>query len=114
MGRRADVPVKLVGHSSPVKAETEHMSFGKRTPVGHPGPERRSAPRRELKLPGEILLPSGPSRECQLLDVSKTGARLGIDSVLGVPSSFELRVAGQTLRATVVRKTPGRLYVKFG
>jgi hypothetical protein len=90
------------------------MSFGKRTPVGYPGPERRSAPRRELDLPGEILLPGRPSRECRILDVSKTGARLGVDSVLGIPVAFELRAAKQTLRATVVRKTPGRLYVKFG
>lgn len=90
------------------------MSFGKRTPIGHHGPERRSAPRRELNLAGEILLPGCPPRECRLLDVSKTGARIGVDSVLGIPSSLELRAAGQTLRATVVRKQPGRLHVKFG
>lgn len=90
------------------------MSFGKRTPVGHAGPERRSAPRRELNLAGEILLPGRPSRECQILDISKTGARIGVDSVFGMPISFELRAAGQTLRATVVRKMPGRLHVKFG
>jgi hypothetical protein len=90
------------------------MSFGKRTPVGHAGPERRSAPRRELVLPAEILLPGRPTRDCQILDISRTGARIGINSVFGIPVSFELRMPGQTLRATVVRKTPGRLYVKFG
>ena len=89
------------------------MSFGKRTPVGYPGPERRSAPRRELDLPGEILLPGRPSRECRILDVSRTGARLGVNSVLGIPLSFELRAEERTLRVTVVRKQPGTLHVKF-
>ena len=90
------------------------MSFGKRTPVGHPGPERRSAPRRKLDLPGEILLPGRASRECQILDISKTGARLGVNSVLGIPLTFELRAEERTFRVTVVRKHPGTLYVKFG
>ena len=90
------------------------MSFGKRTPVGYPGPERRSAPRRELDLPGEIRLPGRSSRKCQILDISKTGARLAVNSVLGIPFSFELRAMGQTLGVTVVRKQPGKLHVKFG
>ena len=90
------------------------MSFGKRTPVGYPGPERRSAPRRELDLSAEILVPGHRPRDCQILDISKTGARLGVNSVLGIPISFELRAPGQTLRVTVVRKQPGRLHVKFG
>jgi hypothetical protein len=90
------------------------MSFGKRLPVGHSGPERRSAPRRELNLPGEIVLPGDLSRECQVLDISKTGARLGVNSVFGIPSSFQLRVAGQTFNATIVSKQPGRLHIKFG
>ena len=89
------------------------MSFGKRSPVG-PGTERRSAPRRKLDLPGEILVPGRPSRDCQVLDISRTGARLGVNSVFGIPASFELRVAGQTFNATVVRKLPGRLHIKFG
>ena len=88
------------------------MSFRKRTPVG-PGTERRSAPRRKLNLPAEILLPGRPSRECQILDISKTGARLGIDSVFGIPETFELLAAGQIFNAVIVRKQPGRLHVKF-
>ena len=87
------------------------MSFGKRTPVH--GTERRSAPRRKLNLPAEILVPGRPSRECQILDISKTGARLGIDSVFGIPETFELRAAAQIFHALIVRKQPGRLHVKF-
>ena len=89
------------------------MSFGKRTPVGH-STERRSAPRRTLNLPAEIIVPGRPSRECQILDISKTGARLGVDSVFGIPETFELRAEERTLRVTVVRKQPGTLHVKFG
>ena len=84
------------------------MSFGRRPT------ERRSAPRQKIDMPGEILLPGRPSRPCQIIDLSRTGARLGLNSVFGIPDAFELRVGEQTFNATVVRKLPGRLHVKFG
>jgi hypothetical protein len=89
------------------------MSFGRRAPVGYGGPERRSAPRVKLELSGQILVPGHFSRACRVIDRSMAGARLAVTSVFGIPVSFELRVAGQTVRATVVRKQSGRLHVKF-
>ena len=83
------------------------MSFGRRPS------ERRSDPRQSIYTPGEILLPGRPARSCQIIDLSRTGARLSLDSVFGIPNTLALRVGGQPFNANVVRKLPGRLHVKF-
>ena len=81
------------------------MTFGKRQPPGYRGINRRSAATREpVDMPAEILIPGARPLECRIIDLSDTGARLSLESILGVPEEFELRVSGETCRVKVVRR----------
>ncbi|KAB1072552.1 PilZ domain-containing protein [Methylobacterium soli] len=52
--------------------------------------EKRAEPRRRALLPGTISLPSGGAIDCLLRDRSSTGARLKVESVIGIPDAFTL------------------------
>ena len=85
------------------------MPFGKREPKAV---DRRRAKREPADVDATIILPSTIMR-CRAVDVSKTGARLSLTSILGIPEEFDLRIRGRTYRAKVVRKTPRELGVQF-
>ena len=88
--------------------------FGKRHPPGYRGIERRGALSREpVDIPAEILIPGAPPIECRIVDLSDTGARLSLESILGVPEEFELRADGETGRVKVVRRESRVLAVAF-
>ena len=88
--------------------------FGKRQPPGYRGMERRGALSREpVDIPAEILVPGSAPIECRIVDLSDTGARLSLDSILGVPEEFELRADGETGRVRVVRRETRALAVAF-
>jgi hypothetical protein len=74
--------------------------------------DRRREEREPTDVDATIILP-GTIMMCRVVDSSKTGARLSLTSILGIPEEFDLRVRGQTYRAKVVRKTPRGLGVKF-
>ena len=87
------------------------MSFGKRTPQS--SNNRRASARTSAAASAHILLSTGKTVSCRLLDLSDTGAKLGVDSVLGLPAQFDLKVRGQIHRAQVTRRSPRVLAIKF-
>jgi hypothetical protein len=89
------------------------MSFGKRQRKGYGGIERRGGDRAPTDMPAEIILPDGTIVPCRVVDLSKTGARLSVSSILGIPEILELRNRGMTHRVQVVRRSPRSLSVKF-
>ena len=53
--------------------------------LGTRGIERRGALTREpVDIPAEILMPGAEPIECRIVDLSDTGARLSLESILGV------------------------------
>lgn len=67
---------------------------------------RRGAPRLRLAIP--VRLVSTYSTEaCILLDLSRTGARVGLERLLSPGELLYLGVAGLEVFAEVVRATPG-------
>lgn len=63
----------------------------------------------------EIVIPSSwEVVPCEIVDVSLSGAQLAVASVLGIPSALLLRLpTGQELEVEVVRKSPGKLGVRY-
>ena len=88
-------------------------TFGKRKATGFGGVERRRTKRTALATPGAILFGVNESLPCVVENASEKGARLLVQSVLGIPDAFRLRVGGVTRSAKLLRTTPGRLYVRF-
>jgi hypothetical protein len=83
-------------------------TFGRRPP------EKRGAPREKRRLQGSIVFSSAPALKCVVVELSKTGALLEVESILGIPDHFDLRIAGQpSQRVAVVRRRPGHVAVKF-
>lgn len=57
-------------------------------------PQRRSQRRQRVLKGGTIIFNGGNSTiDCVVRDLSETGARLRVESVIGVPNEFELRVS---------------------
>ena len=54
--------------------------------------EKRSEPRRRALLSGKILLSSGGVIGCLLRAHSRSGARLKVESVIGIPDTFTLEI----------------------
>ena len=93
------------------------MPFGKRPgPSPKPeGRERRRHRRRLVNGPAEIIIPANwQIVPCEIADVSMSGAQLIVATVLGIPSTFILRLpTGQEREVEVVRKSAGRLGVIY-
>lgn len=92
------------------------MPFGKR--LGSKPTERRER-RRHTRRPvagrAEIVIPSNwEILPCEIIDVSMSGAQLAVATVLGIPSTFILRLpTGEEFEVEVVRKSPGKLGVMY-
>jgi hypothetical protein len=83
-------------------------TFGRRPP------EKRRAPREKGRAPATIEVGNVSPRKCFVLELSETGAFLEVESILGIPDQFHLRMAGKGSRLVeVVRRHPGRVAVKF-
>lgn len=92
------------------------MPFGKRSgSKSTPPRERRQHRRRPVNGPALIIIPSNwQILPCEIVDVSMSGAQLAVASVLGIPSYFILRLStGQEFEVEVVRRSPGKLGVKY-
>lgn len=70
-------------------------------PVG-----RRSAPRLRLAIPARLITLYGSNR-CILIDLSSTGAQLGLESPLDIGETAILEIAGKELFCDIVRKSAG-------
>jgi hypothetical protein len=89
------------------------MTFGKRTPAGYGGYERRAERRLPTDLAGQIRLPTGQDIPRRVADCTTMGARIRVAAVFGLPQSFDLRAAGRAFHAQVVHRRSGTLGVRF-
>lgn len=78
--------------------------------------EHRDASRHRVLKGGRIVINDGFSTyKCMVRNLSETGARLKVESIIGIPDSFQLVMDdGQKHACTVVWKTAAELGVKFG
>ncbi|WP_240232425.1 PilZ domain-containing protein [Devosia lacusdianchii] len=77
--------------------------------------EHRAAPRQRVLKGGRIVINDGFSTfQCTVRNLSDTGARVKVASIVGIPDSFELAMDdGRKFACTVVWKTATELGVKF-
>lgn len=78
--------------------------------------ERRSSPRVRTLKGGKILLNGRSSViDCTVRNLSRTGALLRVESTVGVPDEFILRVEPEGIERAcrVVRRQPAMLGVAF-
>ena len=77
--------------------------------------EHRAAPRQRVLKGGRIVVNDGFSTfQCTVRNLSETGARLKVASIIGVPDSFELALDdGRKFHCTVAWKTEFEIGVKF-
>jgi hypothetical protein len=76
--------------------------------------EKRDSERRRALRAGKIVLNKGGSViDCTVRNISKTGAQIGVLSVVTMPEEFELRWDGNVQRCKVVWRNPDRIGVKF-
>jgi hypothetical protein len=74
-------------------------------------PPRRG---RVLKRAQIVFKRSTATIDCALHDISTTGARLKVDSPIGIPNTFELAVAGAQIRhCRVVWRKTDQIGVEF-
>jgi hypothetical protein len=75
--------------------------------------ELRKTPRRRLLKAGTIALTGGGAIDCTVRNISETGAALEVISPIGIPDKFALVIEAKTLQCQVVRRTAGRIGVRF-
>ncbi|MHB1102377.1 MAG: PilZ domain-containing protein [Devosia sp.] len=57
--------------------------------------DNRAAPRRKTLKGGRIIFNAGRSTiDCTIRDLSSTGAKLQVNSVVGIPNTFDLSISG--------------------
>ena len=89
-------------------------NFGRREAKGHGGIEKRRDPRTTVLWNAAIVLEDASSRPCLIRDISNGGARLEVQSVLGIPQRFTLReTSGRQWQVLVVQRRARTLGVKF-
>jgi hypothetical protein len=87
------------------------MSFGKKPAKPD---NKRATGRVQANISAAIILPTGERIRCHVENFSKTGALLSVESVLGLPSEFELDAGnGLRRRVEVMRRGSKRLGVRF-
>ena len=70
-------------------------------------PEKRSTSRRRVLKGAKIIFNNGNSTiSCQIRDQSENGARLKVDSILGIPESFALKIMAEDPRLAKWRGEP--------
>jgi hypothetical protein len=89
------------------------MAFGKKSAQSHVGIERRRIPRKRADLPAQIVVPTGQTYACRVLNHANGTARLSLTSVLGIPDAFELHTGGTVYEAQTIRRGVGTLVVRF-
>lgn len=73
---------------------------------------RRSAPRLRLSIPGKLITVS-ETRRCVLLDLSRTGAQIGLAKPLPIGGAGFLRFAQIEVFGSVIRSTKGGNGLEF-
>lgn len=75
--------------------------------------ERREFGRREVALPGQILVPLRPALPCRLLNVSRGGALLEVVGADFVPNRFKLQVGNFIADCEIRHRTSRSIGVEF-
>lgn len=77
--------------------------------------DQRAAPRRRTLKGGKIVINNGFSTiQCTVRNLSATGARLQVTSILGIPDTFQLAMDdGQKFDCTIAWRKETELGVKF-
>ena len=77
--------------------------------------ERRGAPRQRVLKGAHIVINDGFSTfKCTVRNLSETGARIKVESIVGIPDSFQLAMDdGRKFACTAVWKTATEIGVKF-
>lgn len=77
--------------------------------------DNRAAPRQRVLKGGRIVINDGFSTfKCTVRNLSETGARLKVESIVGIPDSFQLAMDdGRKYACTAVWKTATEIGVKF-
>ncbi len=77
--------------------------------------EHRSAPRQRTLKGGKIVLNDGFSTiDCMVRNLSETGAKLEIASILGIPPQFKLMMSdGRSFACQIAWRTENAIGVKF-
>jgi hypothetical protein len=89
------------------------MPFGKRAALPGLNAEQRRSPRAPSDAAAHVVLASGKTIPCRIRDLSSTGARLSVESVLGLPAQFEMRVGRHAYRAQITRRGTRLIAVRF-
>lgn len=78
--------------------------------------EHRIAPRHRVLKGGRIVINDGFSTfQCTVRNLSKTGARLKVAGIVGIPDTFQLVMDdGSKFACTVAWKTEFEIGVRFG
>jgi hypothetical protein len=86
-------------------------------PASQKKPDQRKHLRRPFNYPGTILVGSGvPARACVIVDISETGAKLGVHAGVDIPDEFVLLIGGASgarRECHLVWKAGNRLGVQF-
>jgi hypothetical protein len=78
--------------------------------------ERRHAARRKVQGPGKIVTDQTPAgQDCEIRDLSDSGAKLTIDVNSGVPDEFYFLIPAQrrVARAKVVRRGSRLICIRY-
>jgi hypothetical protein len=77
--------------------------------------ERRNMSRRRVLKGGKIVFNDRNSTiDCTVRNLSEGGALLLVETVIGIPDQFDLRISdGATHACRVVRRTPTQIGVEF-
>jgi hypothetical protein len=76
---------------------------------------KRETTRRRVLLAGKVVLPGGGVIDCTLRDRSEGGARIKVQSVIGIPDEFRLLVepTGELVQAKVAWRSPNEIGVRI-
>ena len=75
--------------------------------------DTRAAPRRKTLKSGRVVINGRSTIDCTVRNLSRSGAKLEVTSVVGIPDAFQLQVDGQTQTCRVVWRRLKELGVEF-
>ena len=81
--------------------------------MAHPETEQRAVPRRTTLKGGRIAFNAGRSTvDCTVRNLSSKGAKLLVNSVVGIPETFDLVLGDHSKQPCRVTRRPRRLPVR--
>lgn len=89
------------------------MPMTSKTATAHAADDSRRAVRRKVLKTGVIVINRRSTVNCTIRNMSSRGAKLEVNSVVGIPDAFELTVDGQTQTCRVIWRRLKELGVAF-